>query len=69
MLGWQSSGCAIASARRAPTLPRPRPITTRARPPPQAHPRDAVSVPAFLVIDSPGSPGEFAKWLACKVSL
>lgn len=32
-----------------------------------AHPRGAVSVPAFVVIESPSSPGEFGKWLACKV--
>lgn len=33
----------------------------------QAHPRGAVNVPVFLVINSPSSPGEFGKWLACKV--
>lgn len=36
--------------------------------PPQAHPRGAINVPVFLVISSPSSPGEFGKWLACKVS-
>ncbi|KAI3426298.1 hypothetical protein D9Q98_008671 [Chlorella vulgaris] len=34
----------------------------------QAHPKGSVCVPAFLVIDSPSSPGEWAKWLACKAN-
>ena len=34
----------------------------------QAHPKGAISVPAFIVIDSFGTAGEFAKWLACKAN-
>ncbi|PSC70446.1 rhodanese-like domain-containing chloroplastic [Micractinium conductrix] len=34
----------------------------------EGHPRGSVCVPAFLVIESPSSPGEFAKWLACKAN-
>ena len=34
----------------------------------KAHPRGAVHVPAFVVMESPSSPGEWAKWLACKAN-
>lgn len=34
----------------------------------KAHPKGAISVPAFIVIDSFGTAGEFAKWLACKAN-
>ncbi|KAI7837943.1 hypothetical protein COHA_008249 [Chlorella ohadii] len=34
----------------------------------KAHPRGAVNIPVFLVINSPSSPGEFGKWLACKAN-
>lgn len=33
----------------------------------KAHPKNALSVPAFIVIDSP-SGGDFAKWLVCKAN-
>lgn len=31
-------------------------------------PKGSICVPAFLVINSPSSPGEFAKWVACKAN-
>ncbi|KAL4448389.1 hypothetical protein ABPG75_005608 [Micractinium tetrahymenae] len=34
----------------------------------KGRPKGAVHVPAFIVIDSPSSPGEFGKWLACKAN-
>ncbi|EFN56190.1 hypothetical protein CHLNCDRAFT_144920 [Chlorella variabilis] len=34
----------------------------------QAHPKGAVNVPAFLIIESPSSPGEWGKWIACKAN-